>query len=106
MPKITFIDFAGTAHDVQASEGSSLMETALDHGVPGIDGDCGGEAACGTCHLFVESPWAEKLPGIEPAEDTMLNIIDDRESTSRLSCQLRVSAALDGLTVRLPESQH
>lgn len=106
MPKVTFIDFSGTAHEVQASEGSSLMETALDHGVPGIDGDCGGEAACGTCHLFVEAPWSEKLPAVEPSEETMLNIIDDRATTSRLSCQLRVSAELEGLVVRLPESQH
>ena len=57
MPKITLIEYSGTSHSIDAEVGKSLMQNALDNGVPGIDADCGGACACGTCHVFVDEDW-------------------------------------------------
>jgi len=103
MPVITFIEFDGTQHQVDADPGMSVMETAMKYDVPGIDADCGGSAVCGTCHCFVESP--DQLPPIEPQEESMLGLRPDREPNSRLSCQLTVSDDMGDMTVRLPEYQ-
>jgi 2Fe-2S ferredoxin len=103
MPVITFIEFDGTEHQVDADDGMSVMETAMKYNIPGIDADCGGSAVCGTCHCFVES--AGQLPAIDPTEESMLGLRPDRAENSRLSCQLRVSDAMGDMVVRLPEFQ-
>ena len=106
MPKITFIEHDGTAHTVDAAIGKTAMDAAVDNNVPGIDADCGGECACATCHVYVDDAWAEKTGGASAMEESMLDFAEDVRPTSRLSCQIRVSDALDGLVVRMPENQH
>ena len=105
MTKITFIDAAGTSRTVEAENGSTVMETALKNSVPGIEAECGGACACATCHVYVEESWFEKLPKAEQMEEDMLDFAFDVRPTSRLSCQIKVKAELDGLTVATPEKQ-
>jgi ferredoxin, 2Fe-2S len=106
MPSIHFISHDGTRRTVKAQEGQSLMRAAVDHSVPGIDGDCGGQAACGTCHVYIDVPWATQLGDVDEREDGMLEFTDCRQDSSRLACQIRITRALDGLEVGLPEGQH
>ena len=106
MAKITFITHDGEERIVEIADGWSLMEGAVRNGVPGIDADCGGACACATCHVYVDPAWAAALPAKSDMEEAMLDFAQDLKPTSRLSCQLRVTAALDGLVVRVPENQH
>ena len=106
MPKVTFIAFDGTAHAVEAPTGLSLMRAALDNNVRGIDGDCGGNCACATCHVFIAPEWAAKLGPRTPPEDEMLNFAAELRDSSRLACQITLTDALDGLVVSMPEGQH
>ena len=106
MPRVTFISFAGERRDVDVAAGTTLMRAAVDHGVPGIDGDCAGHCACATCHVYIEPPWSSKLSPKSDAEDDMLGLAVDPRPTSRLACQIRVTDALDGIVVQLPEGQH
>lgn len=105
MPKITLIEFNGAEHNIDADSGKSLMQNAIDCLVPGIDADCGGGCACGTCHCFVDGQWLEATGTPDAMEEAMLNMRPDRADNSRLSCQIEVSDALEGLVVRLPEYQ-
>lgn len=106
MPKITYIEHNGKAHTVEVATGMSVMEGAVKHGVPGIDADCGGACACATCHVYVDPEWAGKTGKPSGMEESMLDFAEAVEPTSRLSCQIKVTAELDGLVVRMPESQH
>jgi len=106
MPKITYIEFEGREHVVEVRNGLSVMEGAVKNNVPGIDADCGGACACATCHVYVDEAWREKTGTASAMEESMLDFAENVEPNSRLSCQIRVSDALDGLTVRMPESQH
>ena len=106
MAKIIFIEHSGTTHEVEAKTGLSVMEAAVKNNVPGIDADCGGACACATCHVYVDPAWLDKTGKPSAMEESMLDFAENVESNSRLSCQIKVSDALDGLTVRLPESQH
>ena len=105
MPKVTFIEHDGTAHQVDASSGLSLMRAAVDHDVPGIDADCGGACACATCHVYVEPAWLERTGTRTEMEASMLSFAAVTQDNSRLACQIEVNDALDGIVVRLPESQ-
>jgi ferredoxin, 2Fe-2S len=105
MPKITFIDAAGTARTVEAETGSTVMETAIRNSIPGIEAECGGACACATCHVYVAADWSEKVGKPQPMEDDMLDFAFDVRPTSRLSCQIKVKADLDGLTVTTPPKQ-
>ena len=105
MPVITLIEFNGESHTIEAENGKSLMQNAIDHGIPGIDADCGGACACGTCHVFVDDAWLATSGEATALEDAMLGIRPDREDNSRLSCQIDVVEEHDGLVVRLPEYQ-
>lgn len=105
MPAITVIEFNGTRHTIDAEIGRSLMENVLDHNIPGIDADCGGACACGTCHCFMAENWQGQVGSPDALEESMLGMRPDREDTSRLSCQIRVTDEMDGLAVRLPEYQ-
>ena len=105
MGTITFVENDGTAHDVDLVEGESLMELATSNGVPGIDGDCGGEASCGTCHVIVQDEWIGRTGTRSEEESQMIEMSPECAPNSRLACQLKASPDLDGLTVRLPEFQ-
>ena len=105
MAKITFIAYSGEQHEVEAQNGLSLMVAAVDNLVPGIDADCGGECSCATCHVIVTDEWFAKTGGPSDAENAMLDLSQEREATSRLSCQVEVSDELDGLVVKIPEYQ-
>lgn len=106
MPKITYIEHDGTVHTVEVAAGQSVMRGAVDNNVPGIDGDCGGECACATCHVYVDPAWQAATGGRSDMEETMLSFANGTEENSRLSCQIEVTAALDGLVVRMPAGQH
>ncbi len=105
MGTITFATHDGNLHKVDIIDGKSLMQLATDNAVPGIDGDCGGVCACGTCHVMLESQWQNKIGARSAEEDQMLSMTPERQPTSRLACQIKVSAALNGMTVHLPEFQ-
>jgi 2Fe-2S ferredoxin len=105
MPTITLIEHNGASHAIDAETGKSLMQNALDNGVPGIDADCGGACACGTCHCFVEADWLQASGTPDAMEEAMLGMRPDRTELSRLSCQIQVTQDLDGMVVRLPEYQ-
>ncbi len=106
MPKVTFIAHNGKQHAVEVPAGLSLMRAAIDNNVPGIDGDCGGQCACATCHVFVEAPWSALTGPRTKHEDETLNFAAELRDSSRLACQITVTDALDGLVVTMPEGQH
>ncbi|WP_064440082.1 2Fe-2S iron-sulfur cluster-binding protein [Hoyosella altamirensis] len=105
MGTITFVSHDGESQEAEIAEGQSLMQVATSNGIAGIDGDCGGEAACGTCHVILEAQWFGKTGDQSDEELQMLDMTPEREATSRLACQINVSAALDGMAVKLPEFQ-
>ncbi|MDP9141134.1 MAG: (2Fe-2S)-binding protein [Pseudomonadota bacterium] len=105
MAKIKFTQHDGTKCEVGLEEGLSLMEHARSNGVRGIDGDCGGCCACGTCHIIVDAGWAAKVSPVGEEEERMLDMTGDRQPHSRLACQIIATAELDGLTVKVPEHQ-
>ena len=106
MAKITYIEHNGTEHVAEVANGLTVMEGARDNGIPGIEADCGGACACSTCHVYVHPDWAEKLPEADSMEEDMLFFAHDpKPGQSRLTCQLKVSDALDGLIVQMPEKQ-
>lgn len=106
MAKITYVEHDGTEHVVDVADGLSIMEGAVNNMVPGIDADCGGACACATCHVYVDEKFMDKIETKEDMEQTMLDFAPDVKDNSRLSCQIKVSAALEGMIVRMPESQH
>ena len=105
MPKITLIEYNGQDHTIEAETGKSLMQNALDNMVPGIDADCGGACACGTCHCFGDGEWEAGTGEADAMEEAMLGMRPDRLENSRLSCQIQVCDTMDGMVVRLPEFQ-
>lgn len=106
MAKIKFIQHDGTETTVDATDGMSVMNAAIDNLVPGIDADCGGECSCATCHVIVDDAWMAKAGKPSEQEESMLDLNPDREANSRLSCQIAVTEELDGLVVQLPEFQY
>lgn len=106
--KITYIEYDGTEHSVDAAVGGSVMNGAVDNNVPGIDADCGGSCACATCHIYVDPDWLERVGRAEASatEASMLSFAAHVADNSRLACQINVTAELDGLIVRMPEGQH
>ena len=105
MAKITYIDAGGGARTVDGEIGSTVMETAIKNGVPGIEAECGGACACSTCHVYVDEGWREKTGEPSPMEEDMLDFAFEVKPNSRLSCQIKVTEALDGLVVTTPERQ-
>jgi 2Fe-2S ferredoxin len=105
MTKITFIQPDGTSQTVEAEVGLTVMEVAKKNLINGIEAECGGACACATCHVYVEPEWREKVGPPNDMEEDMLDFAFDVREQSRLSCQIRVSEALDGLVVRIPEKQ-
>jgi 2Fe-2S ferredoxin len=106
MPRVTYIEPDGHAQTLAVDSGSSVMRAAIDAGIDGIEAQCGGLCACATCHCYVQQPWLDKL--LPPSEDELVmlgNVAAERRPNSRLSCQLIVEPALDGLTVQFPDRQ-
>tara|TARA_B100000029_G_scaffold112438_1_gene104605 strand:+ start:425 stop:745 length:321 start_codon:yes stop_codon:yes gene_type:complete len=105
MPKITYIEHNGTPHQVEVSNGLSVMEGAVQNNIPGIDADCGGSCACATCHVYVDEKWFNKLPKKETAEEDMLDMANEPNQFSRLACQITITDELDDLVVKMPSKQ-
>ena len=105
MAKITYITHDDNSFEVEAANGATVMETAIKNSVPGIEAECGGACACATCHVYVDEAWKEVVGSPEAMEEDMLDFAWEVQPNSRLSCQIKVSDALDGLVVRVPEKQ-
>jgi len=106
MPRVRYIEPGGRERTLELDVGSSVMRGAVDAGIDGIEAQCGGNCACAPCHCSVQPPWLDKLvPASEDERLMLTNVAAERRPNSRLSCQLTVSPALDGLTVQFPERQ-
>ncbi len=106
MAKITYIEASGTPHTVDAKVGDTVMESAVKNAVPGITADCGGACACGTCRVYVDETWRGRTGEANQMEREMIEFSDETDPSARLSCQIKITEALDGLVVRMPKNQH
>ncbi len=105
MLRITFVEKDGTEYEVDAVAGISLMQNAVDAGVPGISADCGGYCSCGTCHCYIHRDWVGRLSPPTQEERDMLEGLTNPKANSRLTCQIMMRDALDGIRIRLPDPQ-
>lgn len=106
MVKLTFLSSAGDVHTVDGPIGETVMRVALNNGIGEITGECGGGLSCATCHVFVDPTMLGQLPAMSEAEDELLEgAMTDRRANSRLSCQISLTADLDGLRIETPERQ-
>ncbi|MGX4774567.1 2Fe-2S iron-sulfur cluster-binding protein [Bradyrhizobium guangdongense] len=106
MPTISFIHRDSNSERVEVSDGESAMQAATRHGLDGILAECGGNAMCATCHVYVDDAWVARLPAMAEDEDALLEgAAAERLPNSRLSCQIKITPELDGLVLRLPERQ-
>ena len=106
MPTISFVHPDSNSERVEVSDGESAMQAATRHGLDGILAECGGNAMCATCHVYVDDAWVARLPGMAEDEDALLDgAAAERRPNSRLSCQIKITPELDGLVLRLPERQ-
>lgn len=106
MPRITFIESNGEHKEVDAAVGDSVMRAAIDNGVDGIAAECGGCLSCATCHAYVAEEWIGRLSPPSEEEQVMVECAIDVRPNSRLTCQIQVTDALDGLVVHIPVSQY
>lgn len=104
MTKLVFIDRQGGRHEVEATNGVSVMEAAMENSVPGIYAECGGTCSCATCHCYVGDAWVGKLGAMDDLEDGMLDGAKERRATSRLTCQVMVSDALEGIEFEVADN--
>src|SRR4030081_2253091 len=106
MPAIAFIHLDGRRESVEARNGESAMRAPPRHGITGIVAECGGNAMCATCHVYVDDNWTGRLVAMSEEEDALLDgVAAERQPNSRLSCQIKIEQDLDGLVLRLPERQ-
>ena len=106
MPKVIYVSPAGESREIEVAAGTTVMAAALKNGIDGIVAECGGVCMCSTCHVFVDEKFFSRLPPAQDTEEAVLEISAvERRPNSRLSCQIKVTADLDGLIVRLPEKQ-
>ncbi len=106
MVKVMYIEADGREYEVEIAAGDTVMQGAVDHLISGILAECGGSCSCATCHCYVDEAWVTKIPDPSDTEEDMLSAVEERKPTSRLSCQITMTDGLDGLVVRLPESQY
>jgi 2Fe-2S ferredoxin len=105
MVKITYLDQDGTRTDLEADEGANLMELAVRNGVSTIEGECGGALACATCHVYIPEEWQGVTGEASDDEREMMEFGVDVDARSRLCCQIRITAEMDGMVVLTPVSQ-
>jgi 2Fe-2S ferredoxin len=105
MPRITFVHADDTTVTIEAAVGVTAMQAARDNNVRGIKAECGGECSCSTCHCYVDASWAGRLPPKTDDEASLVEFAWEPKDTSRLACQIRLTAALDGLVLYIPERQ-
>ena len=105
MAKIHFVDHKGETRTVEIENGATVMEAAIRNSIPGVEAECGGACACATCHVYVDEAWTAEVGEPEAMEEDMLDFAYDVQPNSRLSCQIKVRDALDGLVVRVPARQ-
>jgi len=105
MPKITYIDHSDQRYELEVPNGKTIMEGAVENAVPGVDGDCGGQCSCATCHVYIDSRYAHLLPEKTTVEKEMLELAVEVTDDSRLGCRLTVDESYDGMVVHTPESQ-
>ena len=105
MPLIKFITHDGGEYEANAAPGDSIMSAAVASGIDAILAECGGSCSCATCHCYIDEKWLDKIPAAEDVEIAMLDYVLEPKTNSRLSCQVELSEAHDGLVVHLPESQ-
>jgi 2Fe-2S ferredoxin len=106
MPAVTYIEHNGTEHKVEVADGESVMQGAVNNMINGIVAECGGALACATCHCYVDDAWIDKVgPPSEPESEMLEFTSVEKQRGSRLSCQINMSDKLDGLVVRIPETQ-
>ena len=105
MPRIKYLEHDGTVHEIDVRVGSSVMEGAIRNGVPGIEAECGGVCSCATCHVFIDADWTDVVGPPNEMEAAMLDFAPGVQPNSRLSCQIEVTDAIEGLIVRMPKSQ-
>jgi len=107
MPSINFIHPDQRSERIEATIGDSVMQVATGHGIDGIVAECGGNAMCATCHVYVDEGWLARLAAMSTEENELLDgVAAERRPNSRLSCQLRMTAELDGIVLSLPRTQH
>jgi 2Fe-2S ferredoxin len=106
MPRITYVTADGIRHEVEVENGYSVMEGAINNNIAGIVAECGGACACATCHGYIDETWLDKLTSMDDMEDSMLDAAFERKPNSRLTCQIEVSDALDGLVVHVAENDY
>jgi len=106
MPKVVYRLLDGTEREIEANIGQSVMDAAVKNGVPGIVAECGGACSCATCHVYVDDAWSDQVGGPGDLEEEMLEVAaSEQKPVSRLSCQIKMSEALDGLVVNIPPTQ-
>ncbi len=106
MPLIFYVTHDGNMYEADVALGDSVMNGAVENMIDGILGECGGVMSCGTCHCHVDEKWLDKTGQPAATETTMLEASHNHQENSRLSCQLKVTEEMEGLTVHLPESQY
>jgi 2Fe-2S ferredoxin len=106
MPLIFYVTHDGNMYEADVAIGDSVMNGAVQNMIDGILGECGGVMSCGTCHCHIDAKWQGKIGEPDSTELIMLEASHNYEANSRLSCQLKVTAEMEGLTVHLPESQY
>ena len=102
MTKVVFVSPTGESQSVDVLPGLTLMEAAVQNGIDGIDGDCGGSCNCGTCHVWIDEAWLSKLTPPQSIETNMIEGLAAAQPNSRLCCQIKISSAMDGMILRIP----
>jgi 2Fe-2S ferredoxin len=105
MPKVTYITTDGERHEVTLENGYSVMEGAINNNIDGIVAECGGACACATCHSYIDESWLDRLPAMVDMEVSMLDAAYDRRQNSRLTCQIEMNDALDGLIIHVADNE-
>ncbi|MCH8142995.1 MAG: 2Fe-2S iron-sulfur cluster binding domain-containing protein [Proteobacteria bacterium] len=106
MPKVTYVEDDGTTHEIDVPVGTTLMQGAVSHLIPGIEGDCGGLCACATCHVYISDEFVPLCNSADELESGMLEFAFDVRDSSRLACQIEVSEEMEGIVVQMPLRQY
>ncbi len=106
MPKVIYITADETRHEVAVETGYSIMEGAINNNIDGIVAECGGACACATCHSYVDTAWTDKIPAMDDMEDSMLDAAFERKENSRLTCQIEITDALDGIVIHVADNEY